>query len=78
MGNMKAVIFCVHPQSRGFKIKRHIRCPLPRFGGGAPKNDHLYNNKNNKNNENNKSNKTHDECRNFLKQIESLEADGKS
>ena len=43
MGDMKVVNLCSPTSKVEAKNLRHIRCPLPRFGGGAPKLAAFYN-----------------------------------
>ena len=75
MGDMKVVNLCGPTSKVEAKNLRHIRCPLPRFGGGAPKLAAFYNTK--YNNKCSKSNKIHDGCRNILKQMKRLDVDEK-
>ena len=72
---MKVVNLCSPTSKVEAKNLRHIRCPLPRFGGGAPKLATFYNIK--YNNKCSKSNKIHDGCRNILKQMKRLDVDEK-
>ena len=72
---MKVVNLCSPTSKVEAKNLRHIRCPLPRFGGGAPKLAAFYNTK--YNNKCSKSNKIHDGCRNILKQMKRLDVDEK-
>ena len=71
---MKVVNLCGPTSKVEAKNLRHIRCPLPRFGGWGHLKLATFTIQNNKCN---KSNKIHDGCRNILKQMKRLDVDEK-